>query len=63
MDYKENRRMVGANYSDNATFLYKPFHHYDVISRNYDRDLKCVYALRLTNAVPNSIGHVTHKIK
>jgi hypothetical protein len=31
VDYKDSNRMVGANYSTEATFLYKPFHHYDVI--------------------------------
>jgi hypothetical protein len=55
--------MVGAYYSSNATFLYKPFHHYEVHSRDYNRDLRCHYALRLTNAATNSVGQVTYKIK
>ena len=56
VDYKDARRMVGANYSSEASFLYKPFHHYDVVSRNYDRDLRCHYVLRLTNAAADSVG-------
>jgi hypothetical protein len=63
IDYRDSRKMVGANYSENATYLYKPFHHYDAEPRNYDRDTNCVYTLRLTKAEPNSIGHVTHNVK
>lgn len=50
IDYLDNRKMVGANYSSEATFLYKPFNHYDAIPRNYDRPRRCSWALRLTNA-------------
>lgn len=50
IDYKDSRKMVGANYSTKATFLYKPFHHYDVEPRNYDRGRPCEFVLRLTNA-------------
>ncbi len=30
VDYKDNRRMVGANYTSNATYLFKPYHQYKV---------------------------------
>jgi hypothetical protein len=63
IDYKDSHKMVGANYSTDATFLYKPFHHYDAVPRNYDRIRPCHWALRLNNASPNSVGQVTHAEK
>jgi hypothetical protein len=63
IDYKDSRKMVGANYSKDATFLYKPFHHYDVVSRNYDRGRPCHFTLRLTHAQADSVGQVTYNIK
>lgn len=63
IDYKDSRRMVGANYSNDATYLFRPYHHYDVIPLNYDRHRRCQYALRLTDADANSVGQVTYKIK
>lgn len=56
LDYKDNRKMVGANYSDLATYLYKPYHHYDVVPLNYDRGRRCQFTLRLTDAKPDSVG-------
>ena len=56
IDYVDNRKMMGANYSDDATFLYQPYHHYDVIPSNYDRMRRCHFALRLTDAKANSVG-------
>lgn len=63
VDYKDSRRMVGANYSKEATFLYKPFHHYEVEPRNYDRIRPCHWVLRLTNAAADSMGSVTYNRK
>ncbi len=50
IDYKNNRLMVGANYSTEASYLYQPMHHYKAIPRNYARDRRCQFALRLTKA-------------
>lgn len=63
IDYKDSRKMVGANYSSGATYLYTPMHHYGAIPIDYSRPRLCEFVLRLTNATSGSVGQVTHNVK